>query len=287
MRSANRPQRTAIVAAIAFIGAGCVVEVAPSLTPAGGPAFNGAAEDTVELVRVIDGDSVEFRIDSEKIETRIRGVNAPELFEQNDTRSCNGEQAKLALEQLLTSADLEVSGSEADRFGRLLVDVTADGVDVVDELIDAGWMLVVDDNRSRREAVVSAWEDERGMFGPSCGVVSNDRLLISDIEANPKGRDESNLGEEWVELHNDSEQDIDMAGWILRDETTSNQFDMTGAILSPGAKLKVRTGEGRSTDSDFYLGESHPVWSNQNETVLLIDPNGVVGHVKFLIGVGE
>ncbi len=273
------------LASVALLISACTVQVAGTTTTA------AAGSVEVEVVRVIDGDSVEFRLESGQIEARLLGVNAPELFNDSDEKTCNGGFAKSALEQTLRSGTVALVGSELDRFGRVLVEVLVDGVSVQETMIASGWALATGEDRDRRELMAEAADSNQGIFGPSCGFAQTDQLLVSDVQADAPGNDRFNLAEEWVELHNSSDSAFDLAGWVLRDETTGHRFELGGSVMAPGEKLKVRSGSrsdsGSSSGTDVFLDESFPVWSNDHETVLLIDPKGVVAQVKFLIGVGE
>lgn len=81
------------------------------------------------LVRVVDGDTVHFRVDlgftitREDVDVRLWGINAPELHgDQKDA----GVASKHAVRQALTGADLIVIQTIKDKdgkYGRLLAKV--------------------------------------------------------------------------------------------------------------------------------------------------------------------
>lgn len=287
-----RNAKTGVILAVALCTLGCSVEVATTTTSRSTVPAQGDGPD-VGVERVIDGDSLELLIGGELVEARLKGVNAPELFNAANKTDCNGQKAKDALSNFLADGRVMAEGDELDRFGRLLVEVSVDGVLVADVLTSQGWLLVTDQNQKRRRALRAAADQELGIFGSSCGEPTR-TLMISDVQANPSGNDRSNLDNEWVELFNDSDLTVNLGDWILRDETTSHIFVLDSLPLAPRDKVKIRTGAGNGEDADrsdgdndVYLGESFPVWSNGDETVLLIDPQGVVAQVMFLIGVGE
>ncbi len=249
--------------------------------------------EPAELVRVVDGDSVELAVDGSSLDFRLAAYNAPELYrsstvaessggEDGDRLSCNGEAAKAALADLLGQGPLAVLGEEIDRFGRRLADVRlSDGSLVSVEMIDRGWGLAVGDDDGARELMKLAATDRRGMWGDQCGQPQSTELVIGETQPDPPGSDRDNLNDEWVQILNRSDTPIDLAGWTVRDDTTGHRFPLTGT-LGANATLTVRSGAGRSTESDFFLGETFPVWSNQNETVLLVDPQGVVANWAFV-----
>ncbi|MGH1492198.1 MAG: lamin tail domain-containing protein [Acidimicrobiales bacterium] len=254
------------------------------------------AQDTEagELVRVIDGDSIEVNVDGVVLDIRMLGYNAPELYRASsangdsasndgrDTKSCNGEAAKAALIELVGDGRLELVGRETDRFGRRLADVLVDGgVSVRTEMIEQGWGLAVGGDQADRERMKQAATERRGLWGSQCGEPLSTALRIGETQANPPGPDGDNLNEEWIRIVNQSSDSVALEHWVVRDDTTGHRFELAG-VLDAGATLTVRTGSGRSTESDFYLGETFPVWSNEADSVLLVDPDGVVAHWAFI-----
>ncbi len=289
---------TAATAAIVATStlAGCSLPAPPE---AGGD--RGAGDEpvttvtTASLVRVVDGDSIEVDIDGEIVDVRLLAINAPELFGPSaeggpDTRTCNGEAAKDTLDGLLGDGPLTLVGDRTDRFGRRLASVIVDGMPVGPEMINRGWALATGDDgdraagfedRSGRDRMKQAAAEGRGMWGPQCGQAAKPGPVLGEWQIDPPGPDGERLTDEWVSIVNRSESTIDLAGWVIRDHTTSNRFPLTGA-LRPGRTLTIRTGSGLSSDTDLHLGERFPVWSNNGETVLLVDPAGVIADRAFI-----
>ncbi len=245
----------------------------------GQPTVSGGAP--AELIRVVDGDSLEMTIAGEDVDVRLENYNAPEALLPDDRPSCHGEASTVALAELLEGRQLSVIGEENDRFGRLLVELLADGESVVDLLIAEGHGLALFEDDGRREAMKASAEARLGLWGDRCGTPATQALEIGDAQPNPPGPDGEVLAEEWLEIENRSGEPVDLAGWVIRDHTTSNRFTLDGR-LDAGSRLRVRTGEGTDTEADRYLGEQFPVWSNEDETVLLVDPDGVVTDWLFL-----
>lgn len=236
-----------------------------------------APGSSVEVRRLADGDSGLLTIDGEEIEFRLLGYNAPERYEGDDgPLSCNGAAAEAALDDLIASAGpaLRFVGYETDRFGRVLGDFTIDDRSVVEELVSAGWGLATGEE-ARRDLMIEASTDRRGLWGDGCGSPSADGLVVDRVEPDPPGRDEEDLNGEYVELVNRGSEPIDLDGWDIRDDSSSHRFDLAGTI-EPGDRLIVRTGSGLSGDGELFLGSDTPVWSNRGDSVLVIDPGGVV-----------
>ncbi|MGF1595957.1 MAG: lamin tail domain-containing protein [Acidimicrobiales bacterium] len=238
----------------------------------------------VEVERVIDGDSVELVVDGEPLEVRLVGINAPELFTAADERSCPGFEARRALEELLAGGPVGFVAGDQDRFGRTLGELVVDGRSVNRVLVEEGWALALwtADDPTATAAMRTAADERRGLWGDGCGAPEADGIRLGDAVVDPPGNDRQALADEWVEVVNEGSEPVDLSRWTLRDETSSNRFALGGVTLGPGEAIRVRTGSGRTGGGDLYLGESFPVWSNRGETILVLDPAGVVADHRFI-----
>ena len=258
----------------------------------------GQAEGTVGIAavvdRVIDGDSLEVSVDGRPVELRLEGFNAPELHVEvtdgPDELSCNGVAAKVAVETAVAEANrTEVVMGDLDLFGRTLGDLVLDGRSLVADLVAGGRGLATGASSTNRAAMKAAADRSLGMWGSDCGQVTTPSLVIGDIQPDPPGDDRFNLVAEWVEIVNQASNAVDMEGWTLRDDTTGHRFLLSGN-LDRGCRLRVVTG-GDPADSDpadvdgdrtLYLGERFPVWNNDRETIILVDPDGVLAQWQFV-----
>jgi len=237
--------------------------------------------------RIVDGDSVELTIEGVDVEFRLEGYNAPELYTDNadgaDSQTCNGLAARSALDGLVASAEsIEVIERGTDRFGRTLGDLLIDGESVVDRLVVDGLGLATGDDEDRRGRMVEAASAGVGVWGDGCGLSATDDLRIGGIQVDAPGNDRSNLAEEYVEVVNTGSGPIELAGWVLRDDTTGHRFPLPGT-LAAGERLTVITGAGPSDQVGVHhLDESFAVWSNDWETVILVDPDGVFADWRFV-----
>jgi endonuclease YncB( thermonuclease family) len=254
---------------------------------AGAPTELGPDAVPANLVRVVDGDSLELEIDGDVVDVRLQGINAPELF-GDDGATCNGTASKDALQDLVDGGELVVVGDEIDRFGRRLADVfvlvdgdSTRGTSVVETMIANGRGLATGDVPELRAPMKQAAGAGVGLWGDGCGTGSSAALFISDSQVDPPGADRDNLNDEWVVIANASDSTVDLTGWVISDDTTGHRFPLDGALES-GAELVVRTGAGARSDGNLHLGETFPVWSNRGETVLLTDPTGVVSSWAFI-----
>lgn len=84
------------------------------------------------VVGVIDGDTVDVRLDSGMIRVRLHGVDAPERDQPQ------GAAAKAALSALVFGKAVDVEPLEQDRYDRLVARLWLDGVDVNASLVKQG-----------------------------------------------------------------------------------------------------------------------------------------------------
>lgn len=86
----------------------------------------------VSVLKVIDGDTVHFLIDSEVTKVRIACIDAPE------TAQSGGGEAKAALQSLLVGR-LKITEHGKDMYGRTLGSISADNADIGRSMVRRGW----------------------------------------------------------------------------------------------------------------------------------------------------
>lgn len=261
-------------AAVVFVGAALL------LAACAGRKVGG---ESVTLLSVTDSDSMRLMISGEEAEVRLLGVNTPEAAD------CHGSEAASALETLARSAPLRVSsggGDGVDRFGRLLRYVYAGNRLVNLALIEDGHGLALttdhDMKAAFRAATDRAWANRLGMWAETaCGPQQSQPAQIRSFEADPPGDDGLRPNEEYIDIGNEGPDDIDLAGWVLRDESSSNRYAFAnGTILAPDTTLTVHSGCGTDTPRDRFWCTG-PVWSNGGDSVILQDHHGNVVDARF------
>ena len=279
--------------AISVLLASCGIDDADSSTAATptkavattGPTGTVPPDGTpAELVRVLDGDSIEARLSGTTVEVRLVGINAPERDE------CHGDAARDALADYLEGKPLTLvaTGDEdTDRFGRLLRYVYAEGSGVAEAMLTSGHANVLQGDYSREDALVALTEDavhaELGMWRPNaCGPPLATTLRVTTVEYDPRGPDRDNAAQEYVVITNAGDAPLDLTDWIVRDESSQHRYHFPPITLAPGASLRLRSGCGDDGGDDLYWCAGDAVWSNGGDTVLLQDPNGnVVDRVLY------
>ena len=272
-------QLTAALVALAIAG-GCSDSSTVSSTPTseGSRVPPPASVSVDRVLEVIDGDTFSVTIDGAAERVRLIGVDAPESGE------CMSAEATAALGALIRGGvQLVRDVNDRDQYGRLLRYVEAGEVFVNEELVRRGLALAreypPDTARQTRlaDAQAAAKDAERGIWNPTaCGPATAAEVEISNINANPSGDDTENLNEEWIELTNRGAVNLDLTGWVIRDESASHRFTFaSGFILGTGAKVRLHTGCGEASDTDlFWCMSGSTVWNNDGDTVFLLDVNG-------------
>lgn len=101
-------------------------------------------------------------------------------------------------------------------------------------------------------------------------------VRISNVSFVAPSPERANLNEEWVEVENTGNVDVDLTGWSISDEQEHRYVFPDGFRLGAGARVKVHTGTGTDTQADLYWGRSVPVWNNDGDRATLRNASGSV-----------
>lgn len=236
----------------------CAAEPTVSTTTA--PAVSFIA--TVD--HISDGDSFRAGV----FEVRLAGVNAPEQDE------CFGDESRDWLATEIEGEQIQFEIVGVDQFDRSLADVFHENRLINLELVKSGHALAL--SMSAPQILAGEQEartNERGMWGAAiCGAnMPKADLEIVAIDFNPPGND----NDERVTIRNPSSREVDLAGFVLRDESSVNRFEFVDGALPAGAEQFVSTacvGNG----SVLTWCTEDPVWNNDGDTALLLDSFGRV-----------
>lgn len=93
------------------------------------------------MIRVVDGDTVEVRLNGETEDVRLVGIDTPEVF---GSEECGGQEASASARDLLPEGSKvrlisDPTQDNRDRFDRLLRYVERNGEDVNRAQIARGW----------------------------------------------------------------------------------------------------------------------------------------------------
>lgn len=252
-----------------FISLACGVtgDVTPSTpgsppTPTGG---NGTA-----VARVLDGDTIEL---TNGRTVRYIGINTPERSQPYY------QEATTANRQLVEgkTVRLEFDTDTFDQYGRSLAYVWVNGVMANLEMVKRGYAnaYTVPPNvryqNEFRQAEREAREAGRGLWAGS-----NVMLKIIHIEADAPGRDNENPNGEWIQIANQGNRPVNMAGFTLKDEA-NNIYTFGDFTVAPGASFRLFSGQGRNTATELYWGlVNRSVWNNDRDSAFLRDSQGAL-----------
>ncbi|MFM7319591.1 MAG: thermonuclease family protein [bacterium] len=126
------------------------------------------AQTTGKVVAIADGDTLTVRTsDSETVKVRLIHIDAPERGQ------AYGNQSRQRLGEMVFGKQVELIGTEKDRYGRLLAVVKADGLEVNLEMVKAGlaWAYLeyrppgnyISTEQKARAGRVGLWSDRQPM----------------------------------------------------------------------------------------------------------------------------
>ena len=153
----------AAVAVLASGGDGCDASEEPLDRPA-----DNLPSTSAEVVRVVDGDTIEVSIEDTTEDVRYIGVDTPESVAPGEPVECFGRRAGAFNERLVSGREvrLRFDRERRDRYGRLLAYVYAGGRFVNAELVRRGFArtLTIPPNDSHA-ALLARLEREAGRAG--------------------------------------------------------------------------------------------------------------------------
>jgi micrococcal nuclease len=243
------------------------------------------AAEVVSVVSVTDGDTLQVEFADGTVEpVRLIGVNSP------DTNECWDDEAGTALASLIpldSEIGITTDVSDRDEFDRLLRYVWAGGMSVNEEMVRRGAAIArryaPDTAMSERleTAQTEGKEAQLGLWAPdACGPPADADLVVAHVAFDAPGDDNANLNGEWLRIQNSGRNLVDMTGWGIRDESSSNRFEFPPSFsLAPGEQAIIHSGCGDDFGTIlFWCSVGSAVWNNDGDTAFLTEPNGNTHH---------
>jgi len=100
-------------------------------------------------------------------------------------------------------------------------------------------------------------------------------VVITNANFIATSPEKENLNDEWVEITNQGDEDINLEGWALSDQQ-NHTYTFQDFILLAGSSVKVHTGMGDDTEEDVYSNKSTSIWNNDGDIATLTDAEGNV-----------
>ena len=153
--------------------------VACSAAPDAAPAATGEFAANATVIRVVDGDTVDFDIGGTKERVRLIGIDTPETKKPDTPVQCYGPEASAFTASLLpegTAVHLERDVEARDKYDRLLAYVyLADGTFVNLAIVRGGYahLLTIPPNVAHADDFVAAARaaeaENAGLWGGCTG----------------------------------------------------------------------------------------------------------------------
>lgn len=243
-----------------------------------GASSSGESVGDWFVVDVTDGDTIDVEGPSGFDEVRIIGINTPE------TGECLYDEATDALAAMVDGSYVELVADQTDhdQYGRLLRYVEVGGIDAGAEMVATGHALArryePDVARADEYAALQSAAQEAGLgvwSSEACGAAVGGVDITIVVEADAPGDDNDNLNGEWVEITNESADEVDLDDWELADESASHRYRFEDVVIPAGETLIVFTGCGRDRDlRRYWCSTGSAVWNNSGDTAFLRDPSG-------------
>jgi endonuclease YncB( thermonuclease family) len=218
-------------------------------------------------VNVVDGDTIDVQLEDGKTHrVRYIGIDTPErdrpLYEEAIQAN-----SKLVLQQnVLLIQDV----SDVDSFDRLLRYVIADDIFVNQELVRLGLAnaesyppdVACDDALS--SAQLEAQATSQGLWVPT----------VTPAPSAPKVEIISvNKRDEYVDIENNGNIDVNLAGWLLVSEKGNQSCPLSGT-LKVGETLRIWALV--SQNGGFSCGFGTNIWNNSEpDPAVLYNPQGI------------
>jgi micrococcal nuclease len=146
-----------------------------------------------EVIKVIDGDTIEVLIDGEKKTVRYIGMNTPETVHPSKPVECFGVEASNKNKELVTGKKVRLVKdiSETDKYGRLLRYVYVDDNFINLTLVQEGYAyalsyppdLAFSDEFKKAEQ--TARENKLGLWGDICNIPTENSQNFSQTIPTP------------------------------------------------------------------------------------------------------
>jgi endonuclease YncB( thermonuclease family) len=248
-------------------------------TPAPRTTFDcippGTERQTAELVEVIDGDTIEVRIDGQVVRVRYIGVDTPEREEPYYAEASTANRILVGKGVLTLIRDV----SETDRYDRLLRYVfNEQGYFVNYQLISEGYahLVTFPPDVACTDTFLVAQEDARnrqaGIWAlPHFQEQDSPAVIIEEIHYDGEGQPVET--DEYAQIKNISPGPVQLGGWTL--SAGHNQdFSFPTFELSAGQTCRIYTNEFHPESCGFSFGREESLWSNSGDCGHLYDPGG-------------
>lgn len=254
----------------------------------------------VEVVDVVDGDTIDIILPNGSVETvRMLGVDTPETSASKNKENeydaitnldCLVKWGGKAKEYVASTGDkhvyIEFDSTVGMRgyYGRLLAYVYFENeTDLTAELVKRGYARVYTEGKCSKESEYAGYQENainenRGLWScreATTPTISTSNVIVWEVHEDTAGNDNENLNDEYVVLKNTGNSDVNLQGWVLKDEA-EHVYNFPDTILEAGSTVTIHTGSGTNSGTNLYWGSGTAVWNNEGDTVYLLDNGSLV-----------
>ncbi len=149
---------------------------------------------------------------------------------------------------------------------------------VLEAVADEGYKLLswggYDSDENRIEVVL----DSNLTLSPSFTLANPPKIVINEF--NYKSAKDFDTGD-WVELYNNSDEDVDLSGWILKDDDDSHQFIFPDGLVLPARDYLVVCEDSEKfsslfPDVDNYIGDVPFGFGKKSDAIRLYNKDGIL-----------
>lgn len=231
---------------------------------------------TAQFVKVIDGDTIDVRINGKNYRLRYIGINAPEYDEGKGQDAEEFNNSLVNGQELFLVKDV----SETDAYGRLLRYVFTNTTFVNNEILLNGYARQGEyppDTSCTDQFAASEKEAMTSGVGIWAALDQDDpAALIKITSLNYNGKVGENEPDEYVEIKNTGTSAMDVNGWYIKD-LGKNRFVFPSMQLAAGETCRVYTGEKHpeTCGLSFDMLDS-AIWNNGGDCAALYDADGLL-----------
>lgn len=219
---------------------------------------------TIEVSRVIDGDTIVYEREGNETSVRLLGINTPEEGERFYS------EAKKFLESRILNKPVKLIYNEEkhDMYGRELAYVFYKNKNLNLMLIEEGLAnhYFPSGKDSHYSDFLKAWE--------RC--VNKEKGLCKGSEDKCSGCIELKKAdnvEQKVVFYNSCNFECNLTNWTIKDEGRK-KFNFQGFVLDPKKEVEIRVGEGTSKEGLLFWEDESYVWTSSGDTLFLRDSEG-------------
>jgi endonuclease YncB( thermonuclease family) len=282
----------------------------PTNTPTPQPTLTPVRAG-VQVVEVVDGDTIRVEIGGAIYPLRYIGIDCPETVHPSQPVGWMGPEASEANRQLVEGQTvyLEKDVSETDKYGRLLRYVfLADGTFVNAELVRLGYAQVSTYPPDVRyqdlflQMQQEAREAGRGLWGPTptprpptatpVPPTATTAPAAPSAPTEPPAEAPATPGDvrityiyydgqvprvesdEYAVVKNTGGSAVNLAGWRLNADDPGQDFWFPDFALQPEQECRVYTNEYHPESCGFSFGKGSAIWNNKGDCGHLYDASG-------------